>query len=121
MCKAVLIFSAMLLTGCASLDPFYKSPEQIQARKDAFFQTNPKLSKETKDCIQKSEIMVGMTREQVRASWGDPEPYRGSSTVYDDGTSEFWYYRAGYPYEYTLHFINGKLDSFTKDRSADSY
>lgn len=41
--------------------------------------------------IELREVLIGMTREQVRRSWG--EPGKVNSTIRAGGTSEQWVYR----------------------------
>lgn len=52
--RGILLLPIILLVGCASI-----APQQIQARKDAFFVANPNLPQEIKKNIQEGSVTVG--------------------------------------------------------------
>ncbi len=107
----------LLLQGCATVD--YK--RIAQDRRTQYVQSHNTLPQWKVEHITQGLINVGMTKEEVIASWGNPRIYEGSISHYNNGSDEFIYYNGQYPYEYMLHFIDGKLYSWTKQRRVDSY
>lgn len=63
----------------------------------------------TREAMVQHKILIGMTADQVKLSWGDP-PHKTRS-VSDSGTSEIWLYS-----NTTLSFSNGLLVSFTESQ-----
>lgn len=61
--------------------------------------------------VNNHQIMVGMTTEQVRESWGNPSDIH-SITSSGYGRSETWYYQRGYKIA-LLDFENGILKSWS--------
>ena len=66
-----------------------------------FFESNPRdiydWSEEVWSSISNSQIMIGMDREQVVFSWGDPKKIN-KDIYYDGSTREQWVYSSGYVY-----------------------
>jgi len=58
--------------------------------------------------IENNQVVTGMTAEQVRLSWGEPEKINKPASV--SATSEQWVYDGGR----ILNFRNGTLASFQK-------
>jgi hypothetical protein len=73
---------------------------------DLFTESDPrkeyKWSASTWKLIEEGKVKIGMSREQVRLSWGEPKDI--NSTITRRGTSEQWVYSGNY-----LYFENGKL------------
>jgi|ERR1035437_8794231 hypothetical protein len=61
------------------------------------------------EAIDHKSIMVGMTTEQVRRSWGSPGKINSSGGAY--GSHEQWIYESNYVY-----FDDGKLTSWQSSR-----
>ncbi len=74
-------------------------------RRQKFVRDNPKLSRSRKNQILNGEIYIGMSREMVRASWGDPRDINRS--VGSWGVHEQWVYYRTYVY-----FENGVLTAW---------
>jgi hypothetical protein len=70
---------------------------------------HPKWSSVICMAVAKEQIQVGMTREQVIASWGDPE--HKSKTVSQYGVLEIWHYGNS-----TLLFDQDKLKSYRTEQ-----
>lgn len=70
-----------------------------------FFNTHSEISKQIRDCILENKIIVGMTKDDVVASWGKPEDIH--RTVGSWGLNEQWVYSNRY-----LYFENGILTSW---------
>jgi hypothetical protein len=85
-------------------------PENIAAeakhRHDDYVNAHPELEQRMRDVILSGKIEIGMTAEQVQASWGDP-PAGVNSTVTANGKFEQWVYGNHY-----LYFENGILTAF---------
>jgi hypothetical protein len=81
--------------------------EQLEkSRKEKFLFAHPKTPPETRDAIMKGDVLVGMSGEEVVASWGEP-----LSRVREKGSKvarEQWLY-GGSVY---LYMENRKLVSF---------
>jgi hypothetical protein len=67
-------------------------------------------SKSTWDLIKKENINMGMTENQVRLSWNDPDDI--NSYTYKWGSTDQWIYGDVLDGATYLYFENGKLDSW---------
>ncbi|MBP1991615.1 stalk domain-containing protein [Paenibacillus eucommiae] len=66
-------------------------------------------SKDIKDSIRREKVRIGMTKEQVYYSWGEPD----NLNAYD--SMEQWVYRYGTSFDAQyLYFTNGVLDTIQK-------
>ncbi len=65
---------------------------------------HPKWSEKIWKAIRKGSVIIGMTSEQAKLSWGEPEDI--NRTITRRGSSEQWVYGNSY-----LYFTNGILDS----------
>ena len=115
----VLCLMCFIFCGCADfmtnfLDPGWKQREAIRQEKiKVYFEQNPQLSDDIKNCILNKNIRIGMTKEQVLLSWG--HPCHGYSTCINKsvglwGVHEQWVYHS--PYGPYLYFENGVLTSW---------
>jgi hypothetical protein len=75
------------------------------AERAAYVAKHPELPITYKKAITAGKIMIGMTKEQVIASWGNPNKINKS--VGSWGVHEQWVYSSQY-----LYFENGKLTSW---------
>lgn len=66
---------------------------------------NPSWSREMCGLVARRKIQIGMTKDQVRASWGRPE--RTHRYVRADVTREQWVYGSTW-----VHFTDGVLESW---------
>jgi len=106
----LMIFLGMACAATADVDLM---------RRRQYVSQHPELSQKVKQAILRGEIFLGMTREQVEASWGKPHSINRSIGIW--GTHEQWvygykkYYGAGVsgfvPTHY-LYFENGILTSW---------
>jgi outer membrane protein assembly factor BamE (lipoprotein component of BamABCDE complex) len=60
----------------------------------------------------RSQIVLGMTEDQVQAVAGAPESSQHTDDTY--GTSDYWYYGVLSTDGWQLSFTNGKLDSINQ-------
>lgn len=67
-----------------------------------------KWSKNALRLIKSQKIEIGMTRDQVMASWGFPNDMKSTRTKY--GENEQWVY-GKFPSVIYVYFENGKLDA----------
>lgn len=76
--------------------------------KDYFYEVNPRTTYDWKEkvwnAIERESVFVGMTKEQVKISWGEPENINKTIATY--GTREQWVYSSNY-----LYFEENKLTS----------
>ena len=84
---------AVCLIGCLS-------------HKQQYVDANPDLSPTIKNHILNGEVVIGMTEEQVEASWGCPSRQHQSFS-HGLSTKTWVYGHSGY-YRY-FHFQNGKV------------
>ena len=99
--RAILLIT-VLLSACAS----------AQSRRDDYIAAHPGLNPEITEALREGKISKGMTEDDVRAAWGDPE--RETVTVAEGGTSKIWAYDTPIGKQFTqgtvlLTFRNGKL------------
>jgi hypothetical protein len=60
-----------------------------QARRDEYITSHPELPPEIKSAIKSGRLRIGMTKEQVLASWGPP----GNTSTANDQIRETWIYQ----------------------------
>lgn len=101
--KTIPLLAALLLTGCASIDRAIDAPRQNRAQ--SFVASNPDLDENVKRNIVEGRVLVGMTKDQAKAAWG--EPTRKNLMGGQHGDFEQWVY----PYAY-LYFRGGKVTSW---------
>ena len=100
--KHLLILSLcfLLLAGCTGL--------QDQKRREQYVDSHPELSGEVERLIVQGKIQIGMSKDEVLASWGKPRQIH--QTVGPWGLHEQWVYgskNSGY-----LNFENGVLTEY---------
>lgn len=82
---------------------------------EGYVKWHPNTDENIKNCILSGQITIGMTKEQVFASWG--KPWRIHKSVGSWGIHEQWryghYFSSG-SVIYYLHFENGILTSWQK-------
>lgn len=114
----LLCLMCLAFCGCANLaenifDPGWQQREiKRKETAEAYFEQNPQLSNDIKNCILNNKIRLGMTTEQVLLSWGKPCEYGTciKKSVGSWGVHEQWIYSSRYgPY---LFFENGILTSW---------
>lgn len=62
-----------------------------------------------KDAVITQQVAIGMTKEQVEASWGKPDRQSFHKGRY--GVMEYWYYDRGFNRSQSIHFYNDKVKS----------
>lgn len=69
-----------------------KAQEQEQAKKEAEAIAAKEKAKKEKmeDAMAHYQVIVGMTKEQVKKTWGEPSDYGSKYT--SGSTTEWWYY-----------------------------
>ena len=105
--KYIMILLVIFLFACSS-------PEE---RQEVYVSNHPNLRGDIKTFILEGKIMLGMTKEQVIASWGEPEKYIFSSwkkpksykkKALSYEVDEQWIYEHRY---YSVYFSKGKVVS----------
>ena len=116
---------ALTLTGCANMPPLtsaeaHRRQQQrneakesaIEQRKVIFIGSHPELTDEMIALIRDGKIKIGMTEDEVRASWGEGTE---NHSVSESGTSDQWIYHSSFVNSVTgtyLYFTNGRLTSW---------
>jgi outer membrane protein assembly factor BamE (lipoprotein component of BamABCDE complex) len=65
-------------------------PPTAQERRSKYLVNHPNLSGKVKNEIRSGQVSIGMTKEQVRASWGYPDDINKTITEYS--YQEQWVY-----------------------------
>ncbi|MDD4910168.1 MAG: hypothetical protein PHR44_05765 [Candidatus Omnitrophica bacterium] len=92
---AVISLAMIVIEGCSAAGPMGKP--SIALKKE-YIQSQPALSPETKKAIIEGRVIRGMTKVDVRASWGAPNDiyYYSKDQIREDGNRkdyDFWYYK----------------------------
>ncbi|MCH8029979.1 MAG: hypothetical protein IH874_08625 [Candidatus Dadabacteria bacterium] len=102
------LFFLFIAIGCVT----------VQNTRENYVNAHTELDSRTKQAILNGKIFVGMTQEQVLASWGRPGEYGIGGinrSVGSLGVHELWIY---YDYKHMpwfyLYFDNGTLTSWEK-------
>lgn len=108
-----VLIALFLLNGCKAPYPFmdkgelyyppYKNLTPDQMRQRDYLMENPKTDSRTKNAILSGSIFIGMSQDQVFASWGKPD--HKSNTKTPRGFISQWIYESG---DY-LYFLNDVL------------
>lgn len=75
-------------------------------------QNNPGWEEDICEAISSSNLKTGMTKEQVKTSWG--EPTRTNVTVTESGRREQWIYDRPHGNKYYLYFREDKLTGWQR-------
>ena len=94
----VILSLVMLFVGCATF---------AQNRRETYVTTHPNLSEQYKQDILTGRVRLGMSKEEVIASWGKPPTIYIS--VNDNIRSEKWIYYWKYWEEKYLYFEDDLL------------
>jgi hypothetical protein len=94
----LLLFCSLFFGGCADF------AAQNMQRRQSYVISHPNLEHAIRYAIFNRRIRLGMTQEQVTASWG--HPHRVKRNVYSFGVYEQWVYGSCY-----LNFENDVLTS----------
>ena len=92
----LLFCCSLFFCGC-----FDFAAQNVQ-RRQTYAESHPNLEHAVRNAIFNRRIIIGMTQEQVTASWGRPQ--RVKRTIYSFGVYEQWIYDGWY-----LNFENGIL------------
>ena len=65
-------------------------PPTAQERRNKYLKSHPNFSWEVKNDIREGKVSIGMTKEQVRASWGAPDDI--NKTITEHSYQEQWVY-----------------------------
>lgn len=65
---------------------------------------HPNITEENWQLIKQSKVMIGMTKEECKLSWGEPKDI--NQTIFENKQSEQWVYSDNY-----LYFNNGILSA----------
>jgi hypothetical protein len=81
------------------------------ALRESYVKEHPELDGKTKKAILAEKIIIGMSKEEVIASWGNPHDINksvGSWGVHEQWVYGYWSYNVFIPTSY-LYFENEKL------------
>jgi uncharacterized protein YgiM (DUF1202 family) len=88
---------------------FVQTISEADIRRRQFINANPGISERQKNNIIEGTVSIGMTREMVIASWGEPGDI--NRTVTGSSVSEQWVYGT-IPNQQYLYFENGLMTTF---------
>jgi len=91
--KTLFILGILLISGCAT-----------SINRQEYINKHPQLTENIKQNILTSKICIGMNKEQVKISWGEPSHI--TTTTSTLGTTELWFYGN---YSSCLSFADEKL------------
>jgi len=95
---AAIVCSLILLSGCITF-------------RERYVNSHPGLDDKTREAILKGQIFIGMTAEQVEASWGSPDKIHKS--VGATWSREQWVYGGLKP---AGNYVRPTYVYFEKDR-----
>ncbi len=109
----------LILSGCATAESLKKVPDEKLKYYAGFYAENlyrkeivdrhPEWSEDIKQAILRGGVVIGMTKEQARAAWG--EPTHVNTTVTQSVVNEQWVYNMIGVLSF-LYFENGILTSY---------
>ena len=117
LCQLLLLPLLSLIVGCVTTQQ-QKHQEAVE-RRQAYVAAHPTLDTDIKWAILEGKVGVGMTPEQVIASWGRPHDI--NRNVGSWGVNEQWVYgymkfygsgARGFVSTHYLYFENGRLTSW---------
>jgi outer membrane protein assembly factor BamE (lipoprotein component of BamABCDE complex) len=92
---SIFVIFLIFLSGCATSGPLLRP--SFNSRQE-YVRNHPRLSPEIKQAILEGRVIKGMTKEDVRASWGEPTRIKDFTTDpnawWYDKNSEGWWYQA---------------------------
>lgn len=120
--KSLIIFLTLLFTfiggGCSTVGSLRKP--SLSSRQE-YIRDNPRLSAEIKQTILEGKVIKGMTKDDVRASWGEPSEMDDFSTNpnawwYEEDGEGWWYKPPLLSFEHTrfVKFKNGIVERTSK-------
>ena len=120
--KLIIIEGGIFLlavTGCAANGPLIKPDRNTR---QGYASQHPELSAEIRQAILEGNVIKGMTKEEVIASWGKPSRTvdfgaETNPSFYDPGVEGWWYKPFPISLEPTrfVQFTKGMVDYTTKD------
>ena len=98
-----LAFALALFSGCTaaqmeSIDKAINDANGTTQRRADAIAAHQEWSAEVKEAINTGHVLIGMTREQCTAAWGEPQHKNLSGGSW--GSSEQWVYADGQAYLY---------------------
>jgi len=108
----IIAISFSFVGGCGAI-----RQQQIQQQRVEYLNTHPELEDSIRSAINQRQLLIGMTMEQVRVSWGPPR-----STITTSHGRDSWTYEwtdLSKPFalpviRYHLSFVGERLESWTK-------
>jgi len=94
--------------GCIILLIFLWGCSTTIAGSNSFLYSTPSAQERAKfkDYIKKGYIELGMTKEEVRTSWGEPKSIKQKKT---NGYDEIWIYVPNWKFKDQMYFKKGVL------------
>jgi len=113
----LFIIAIFLIQGCAEFIDLQEAKHKIKEeqklanqRRNEYVNNHPELDSEMKLAILNGKVFLGMTSEQISASWGKPKTINRS--VYTWGIQEQWVYGNPIYKSQYLYLENDTLTSF---------
>jgi hypothetical protein len=120
----ILLLWAFVFSGCAPQKWQFQSETRREYRTQRVRAKNPLWDEATLRKVASRQVEIGMTREMVRASLGEPD------SVFRQGDEEKWGYATfvergdappGKRFVYFVHLKDGRVAGTTGDRSQLRY
>jgi hypothetical protein len=98
-CLVIFVFSQ---SSCAFIKEFtYNNPKPDEESRRNYVNSHPEFSKRLRGLILNGLSEEGMTKEQVRSSWGEPDTIKATSKY---GADAEWYYWCSMSVHRTAYF-----------------
>ena len=107
--KNFYLFSFLLVflsLGCSSITgaPMNPSPKPTQEERNLYLENHTNTSRDSRNLIRNGLVDSGMTQEEVRASWGQPDSIKALSP---EDANEEWFYWDNWKFHRKVYFKDG--------------
>jgi hypothetical protein len=107
LCLSIILI-LVSIEGCAILDiareSNYNNPKPDRDQREKYVLAHPELDPRHCNLIENGIVGIGMSKEEVIASWGKPDRIERASKF---GADEVWYYWDNWKFHPRVYFRNG--------------
>ena len=99
-------FLIFLFLGCSSITgaPTNPSPKPSQGERNIYLENHPNISLRSRNLIKSGLVDLGMTQDEVLASWGRPDSIK---TLNSQDADEEWFYWDNWKFHRKVYFKEG--------------
>jgi len=104
---AISILLGPILLGCGTIDEtFVKTHNQVPDEKtrESYVLAHPELKQEIRNTIKGGAANIGMSKEELVASWGNPDLIKVKP---NSGADEMWFYWNAWNFHRHVYFKDG--------------